>query len=85
MTVRKTPQFLKDLSRLPLDIQRLFAVQEQRFLADRFDLRLHFQKLVDVPGVYSLRVTRRYRVLLRFEGPDETVFFAIGHRKDAYR
>lgn len=80
-----TPQFLKDHSRLPPDIQRLFAVQEQRFHTNRFDPRLHFQKLVDVPGVYSLRVTRRYRVMLRFDNPNEAVFFAIGHRKDAYR
>lgn len=85
MTIRKAPHFLKDYSRLPLDIQRLFVVQEQRFHADRFDPRLHFQKLIDVPGVYSFRVTRRYRVMLRFEGPDDAVFFAIGHRKDTYR
>lgn len=85
MTVQKTPQFLKDLARLPPDVQRLFDVQEERFRGNRFDPRLHLQKLVDVPGVYSFRVTRRYRVLLRFGSPDEAVFFAIGHRKEAYR
>lgn len=83
MRIRKTSDFSDGLKQLPSDIKRLFKKQEIIFNVNWLDARLHAKRLKELSGVYSFRITRRYRVLFYFRG-DEAVFFAIGHRKDIY-
>jgi mRNA-degrading endonuclease RelE of RelBE toxin-antitoxin system len=46
--------------------------------------RLHIKRIKELPGVFSFRITRRYRVLFYFRN-GEAIFFKIGHRKEIYR
>lgn len=84
MAIRKTSDFLKDLEKLPLSIKKLLQKQELIFKKNWLDPKLHIKRIKELPGAYSFRVTRRYRVLFYFRG-EETIFFSIGHRKDIYK
>ena len=84
MVIRKTDDFLQDVQRLPTGIQKLLDKQEDIFRANWLDPRLHTKRMRELSGVYSFRITRRYRALFYWKG-EEAVFFSIGHRKDVYR
>lgn len=83
MTIHKTREFIDGLEGLPFKIRKLYKKQEVIFKRNWLDPRLHIKRLKEFSGVYSFRVTRRYRVLFYFSGLD-AVFFSIGHRKDIY-
>jgi len=85
MRIAKTDDFQKDRKALPHDAQQILRKQEGLFLSNPFDPRLHAKKLKELSGIYSFRVTRRYRVLFYLENKDTAVFFAVGHRKEIYK
>ncbi len=85
MNIIKTEDFQKFFVELPGEIQRLYQSQEERFIVDCRDPRLHIKKVKELSLAYSFRVTRRYRVLFYFQNTAAAVFFAIDHRKDVYR
>ncbi len=84
MVIRETEDFKKNLEDLPSEIRRLFQKQKVIFKENWFGPRLHTKRVKELPGVYSFRVTRRYRVFFYFRD-NEAVFFKIGHRKDIYK
>lgn len=84
MVIYKTDDFLDDFKELPSEIRRLFNKQENIFKVNWLDPRLHTKRLKELSGVYSFRITRRYRVLFYFKDK-EVVFFSVGHRKDVYQ
>ncbi len=84
MVIHKTKDFVASLEKLPKETQKLFNRQENIFKANWLDGRLHTKRIKELPGVHSLRITRRYRALFYFRN-NEAVFFSIGHRKDIYR
>lgn len=85
MNVVTTKDFDRALKKIPADARKLYQTQERRFQEDWRDPRLHVKKLHGLAGVFSFRVTRRYRVLFYFTKQEEkAVFFEIGHRKDVY-
>ena len=63
MKIIETEDFRKDLENLPQEIKRLYKKQKAIFKNNWFDPRLHIKRLKELPGVYSFRITRRYRVL----------------------
>jgi len=83
MIVRKTENFLKSLEKLPAEIQDIYEKHEEIFSDNWLDSRLHCKHLKELNGVFSFRITRRYRVLFYFRNR-EAIFFSIGHRKDIY-
>ena len=83
MVIRKTNDFLGQFAKLSRDIQKIYKNQESIFIKNWLDPRLHAKRLKDIRGVYSFRITRRYRVLFYFSEGD-AIFFKIGHRKDVY-
>jgi mRNA-degrading endonuclease RelE of RelBE toxin-antitoxin system len=85
MIIHETDDFLKELKRLPKDIVKLFEKQKVIFQKNWLDSRLHTKRIKEMAGVYSFRITRRYRVLFYFKDVNEVVFFAIGHRKSIYK
>lgn len=85
MIIRKTDDFLKGLKELPSEIRKLFEKQQFLFNKNWLDNRLHTKRIKEMPGVYSFRITRRYRTLFYFRDVDEAVFFNIGHRKNIYK
>ena len=85
MKILKTDNFKKSVSGLVFNVRRLFGVQEKRFIEDHKDPRLHIKKLKDLDGVFSFRITQKYRVLFYFQNNNVVVFFEIGHRKDIYK
>lgn len=84
MIIHKTRDFIDSFEKLPLEIKKLYRKQEAIFKVNWLDPRLHIKRNKELKGVYSFRITRRYRVLFYFQ-EDEAVFFSIGHRKDIYR
>ena len=81
--IRKTKTFLSYLSKLPNDVSKIYKKQEEIFLENWLDSRLHSKRLKELNGTFSFRITRRYRVLFYFRNK-EAIFFSIGHRKDIY-
>jgi len=85
MIIIQTEDFDRAFKKLPADARHLYLIQYHRFQVNVRDPRLHVKKLQDEEGVFSLRVTRRYRVLFYFQNSDTAIFFDIDHRKDVYR
>ena len=85
MNIIKMRDFEKAFRILPKDAQRLYRLQEGRFIENWRDPRLHIKKVRILPFALSFRVTRRYRAFFYFKNADTAVFFEIDHRKDIYR
>lgn len=84
MFIYKTDNFEKDFEKLPSNVRKIFNNQEKIFKNNWLDPRLHTKRMKELKGVYSFRITRRYRTLFYFSEKN-AVFFTIGHRKDIYR
>jgi len=80
MKIEKTKEFIKEYEKLPVRIQSLYKKQEKIFISDWLDSRLHIKRIKEMKGVYSFRITRKYRVLFYFS-KEIAIFFAIGHKK----
>lgn len=85
MEVLRTPAFERALQKLPAGERALYQIHERLFHKNWRDPRLHVKKVQGLDGVFSFRVTRRYRALFYFRGPVSVVLFEIDHRKDVYR
>lgn len=85
MEIIKTSDFEKSFAKLPADTKRLYFHQENLFLKNWRDPRLHVKKVKDLGHAFSFRITRRYRVLFYFQNPNRAIFFDVDHRKDVYR
>ncbi|TSC56035.1 MAG: hypothetical protein Greene071421_54 [Parcubacteria group bacterium Greene0714_21] len=85
MEIIRTEDFEQSFRKLPSEIQRLYAVQKDRFLSNWRDPRLHIKKVKTLPYALSFRITRRYRVFFYFKDAETAVFFDVDHRKDIYR
>ena len=85
MNIVYADEFRKQFGRLPADIQETFHSQENLFINNWRDSRLHIKKLSGQPVYFSFRVTRRYRVIFMFIEQGSTLFATIAHRKDVYR
>ncbi len=81
----KTSDFNKAYKNLQASIRKLYLVQEKRLEINLRDSRLHIKKLKNFDGVFSFRITRRYRVLFYFQNLNTVIFFDIDHRKDIYK
>lgn len=64
--VRYSDQFRRQFRELPEPLQEAYLVQEDRLRLNPFDSRLHAKPLKGYKGVFSFRVTRKYRVLFKF-------------------
>ena len=67
MIIERTQNFNKTYAKLPISIQKIFQKQEVIFKQNWLDPRLHTKRIKQLPGVYSFRLTRRYRALFYFE------------------
>jgi mRNA-degrading endonuclease RelE of RelBE toxin-antitoxin system len=85
MQIIRTDDFNEMSNRLSPAVRRTLEAQLRRFGETIRHPSLQTKKLVDMDGVYSIRVGRSYRALFFFLEKDTTVFFAIGHRKGIYR
>jgi mRNA-degrading endonuclease RelE of RelBE toxin-antitoxin system len=81
----RSDAFLKEYAKLPEKIQALCDGQINRLTENTLSPQLQSKKLQGHPGVYSFRVTRRYRTLFFINKSQEVVLFTIAHRKDVYR
>lgn len=85
MRILYTNEFRKEFVSLPASIQSLYRRQESLLVMNPFDQRLHVKPLQGYDGVFSFRITRRYRVLFRIDQNTIIICLSIGHRKDVYR
>lgn len=83
MTIIETEDFRKDLEKLPRNIKKLYNKQKLILKNNWLDPRLHIKRVKELPGVYSFRITRRYRTFFYFRN-NEIIIFKIGHRKHIY-
>ena len=84
MRIIKTDDFVRVFTKLPKEIQRLYLIQEKRFLSNWRDPRLHIKKVRTLQLSMSFRITRRYRAFFYFQDDESAIFFEIGHRKSSY-
>lgn len=78
-TVHISPDFEKMFLRLPERIRRLANHKDQWFRDDAFDPRLRTHKLKgQLSDYWAYSVNREYRVLFRFLGPNEAIYYDIG-------
>jgi len=84
MRIEKTKAFRKEYDRLPVEIRELYKKKEVISKQGWLDSRLQIKRIKELPGVYSFRIRRCYRVLFYFRKTD-TVFFKVGHRKKVYK
>ena len=83
MKIFYSQRFKKDLSSFPAGIKRIYNKQQDIFIVNWKDHRLHVKKVINTP-LFSFRVTRNYRVLFKFIDENSVLFASIGHRKDIY-
>jgi len=77
--VHVTPDFEKAYLRLPKHVQNLATRKDQWFRKDAFDPRLRTHKLKGELSTYwAYSVNREYRVLFRFVGPGEALYYDVG-------
>ena len=73
------PDFEKTFLRLPKQIQGLANRKDQWFRRDAFDPRLRTHKLKgELSAYWAYSVNREYRILFRFLGPHEVIYYDIG-------
>ncbi|MCK5320436.1 hypothetical protein KAJ61_03540 [Candidatus Parcubacteria bacterium] len=85
MQIKQTKDFQKAFKNLQQDIKKFYQIQENRFIVNWRDSRLHIKKVKNLDHAFSFRITRRYRVFFYFQDPETAIFFDIDHRKDIYR
>jgi len=85
MNVVYTREFVKEFTKLPNTVQKLYRKQEALFKKDWRDPRLQVKKLTNHPYPFSFRITRAYRVLFVFVDTETVLFATIGHRKEIYK
>ena len=85
MRIKQTKDFQKTFKNLQQDIKQLYQTQENRFIANWRDSRLHTKKVKNFDQAFSFRITRRYRVFFYFQNSETAIFFDIDHRKDIYK
>lgn len=85
MQIHYTSHFIKSFKKLPKEIQKLAARQEEIFRSNPDDPRLHSKALKGrLKDLYSFRVTRNYRVLFAKKEEGVYLFYEIGDRKFIY-
>jgi mRNA-degrading endonuclease RelE of RelBE toxin-antitoxin system len=67
MNIIETEDFKKDFKDLPISIRKLYQKQKAIFKQNWLDPRLHTKRIKELTGVYSFRITRRYRVFFILE------------------
>jgi len=78
--------FIKSGKKLPVEIQKSMIKKLDILELNPFDQRLHTKPLEgEMAGKYSLRITRDWRVLFRFNDGTTIYLINVGHRKDIYR
>ncbi|OIO50484.1 hypothetical protein COU03_03085 [bacterium (Candidatus Gribaldobacteria) CG10_big_fil_rev_8_21_14_0_10_41_12] len=85
MEIIKTSDFQRTFSKLPKDIQGLYAKQEKRFLENCKDSRLHIKKFALLITLYFSVLRAATASFFIFKIPSLLFFFEIDHRKDIYR
>lgn len=66
MQINQTKDFQKAFKNLPQYIKQIYQAQENRFVANWRDPRLHIKKVKILDHAFSFRITRRYRVFFIF-------------------
>ena len=68
MELHPTPRYLHRLGRMPVRIQELAEDKLALMVADPRHPSLHLKLVKGARGIWEMRVTISYRILLRFEG-----------------
>ena len=84
--IHTSSHFARQFRRLPSVIQDAAEARERLFRADAFDPRLRTHKLSGaLEGMWAFSVTHTIRIVFRFLGPDEVLFYSIGPHEIVYR
>lgn len=83
MKIFYSKNFSKVFVSLPVGIKRIYKKQEDLFIMNWVDPRLHIKKIIGTT-FFSFRITRKYRVLFKLADGNSASFLSIGHRKDIY-
>lgn len=77
--IEYTPRYIASFKKLPKEIKQKTLQKEKIFLANPFDVRLKTHKLHGVLYDHlSFSIDYHYRVMFRFLGAHNVLFFDIG-------
>ncbi len=80
MKIFVSPRFLKELEKLPQEIQKLAAEKQVIFAKDPFDRRLKTHKLHgSFKNFWSFSVDYEYRIIFGFHERGRVLFNSIGN------
>ncbi len=83
MRIIYSPKFVRNYTKLPLEVKKLAEKQEKIFRADPFDHRLKTHKLKGkFRDFWSFSIDYSYRIVFEFSKDKSTVYFhATGDHK----
>ena len=83
--IHVSSEFARAYRKLPRNLKELAVKKEKMFRQNAFDHRLHTHKLKGaLKDYWAYSITDSHRVLFRFIGSDEVIYFDIGTH-DIYR
>lgn len=85
MKIACTASFKKDYRRLPPAVRKAAGKQITQLLLDHTHPSLRIEGIVGRKGLFSVRVDRRYRMSLAFEGDDTVLLRRVLDHDDLYR
>ena len=78
-------KFIKSAKILSPKHKEKLADLVETLSSEPYNPRLHTKPLSGaLIGLYSFRITREWRVIFKFNSPNEIQLVAVGHRKDIY-
>ena len=78
--------FIKSAKKLPLPIKKKLAPLLEGIVENPFAPNLHTKPLAGkLAGLYSLRITRDWRVVFYFKSKENIVLVDTSHRSDIYK
>lgn len=78
--------FIKSAKKLPSPVKKKLAALLEGMGVNPFAPNLHTKPLAGkLAGLYSLRITRDWRVIFYFKGKENIVLIDASHRSDVYK
>ena len=85
MKISRTDKFTKDFLKLPHNLRKTAAKQIAQLLIDHTHPSLHMESIKGKKGIFSVRVDKRYRMALSFQGDDTILLMRVLDHDDLYR
>ncbi len=73
----ETPGFRRDVKKISAEVHKRLEKSLNQFLLDRNHPGLHFEVIKKSRNLYSIRVGRNHRVIMKEEAPDSYILLRV--------